>query len=104
MSEIEKKLKTHAHIGDKICSILGNGISELALEPKITIPKWEEANLPLMRNPALDEQSLEAVWLNECGTKQGSVTIHADDVFFTEYDVIHTHPIKPRWFIAAVSA
>jgi hypothetical protein len=103
MSDIDNAIKTHAELGARICTALTAEIEKLALEAEIPPPAWEDAHFNLVRDPALGDESLEALWLNERGAKLGSATIHGDGNFFAEYDIIRTHPKKPRWFIEAVS-
>lgn len=103
MTEIESVVDSHRPLGIKICQALSNEIDKLELGQDIGAPDWEAATFNVIRDPALGDESLEALWLNERGAKLGSATIHADGSFFAEYDVIRPHPSKKRWFIEAVS-
>lgn len=101
---VTAKAEAQRQLGEQICSALGKEIEKLELTQAIGAPRWHEAQFSLQQDPALGDESLEALWLNAQGAKLGSVTIHADGSFFAEYDIIKPHPSKPSWFIEAVSA
>jgi hypothetical protein len=104
MGEAEHKAETHQRLGNTICGALVREIEKLDLLHEITPPRWRDARFALHRDPALGEESLEALWTNERGYRLGSITIHADGSFFAKYDIIRPHPHKAHWFIEAVSA
>jgi len=93
----------HSQLGQRICTALGKEIEKLQLDEVFAAPQWSEASFKLIRDPALGDESLEALWVNAQGAKLGSATIHHDGSFFAEYDIIRPHPRKTRWFIEAVS-
>lgn len=103
MSDTATLTETQHKLGEKICAALTGELEKLKLEKEIPHPQWREAAFNLIRDPALGDESLEALWLNERGAKLGSATIHADGSFFAEYDVVQPHPQKSSWFIEAVS-
>lgn len=103
MSEVTTVMEQQSELGQRICAAMGAEIDKLQLGENLNPPQWDEAKFSVVRDPALGEESLEALWLNERGAKLGSATIHADGSFFAEYDIIRPHPRKPRWFIEAVS-
>lgn len=103
MAEVTTLNEAQNKLGEKICAALAVELEKLELEQEIAKPQWQKAKFNLVRDPALGDESLEALWLNERGAKLGSVVLHADGSFFAEYDVIRPHPRKTRWFIEAVS-
>jgi hypothetical protein len=103
MPEVDNMVDMKRELGQRICSAMAEEIGKLELDQEIGHPQWHEASFSLVRDPALGDESLEALWLNERGAKLGSATIHADGSFFAEYDIIRPHPQKARWFIEAVS-
>lgn len=104
MSDVALAAAQQRTLGERICAAMAQEIDKLGLAAEIAPPRWEEARFRIQRDPALGETSLEGVWLNERGGKLGSVTIHSDDSFFAEYDIIRPHPGRAGWFIEAVSA
>ena len=104
MDKATLKAEQHRPLGEKICAAMEVEITKLGFAAAITPPRWEDARFIVQRDPALGEESLEGIWLNEHGGKLGSVTIHSDSSFFAEYDIIRAHPTKAKWFIEAVSA
>lgn len=104
MSDAALKADQQRVLGARICNALEREIDKLGLAGEITSPRWNQAQFCLKRDPALDEESLEGVWLSEHGGKLGSVIIHHDGSFFAEYDIIRGHPSRAKWFIEAVSA
>lgn len=103
--------KLQAHIDSLIplaravCNALDEEIGKLGFsdaQPMVAAPG--DAEYRLDRDPASGEDSLIGVWRNQQGHKCGELLFHADGSFFAEYDVIHVHPHKPRWFVEAVTA
>jgi len=103
MPESKIERESHDELGQRICNALGDEIEKLQLKEDFSAPLWSAAHFSVIHDPALGEESLEALWRNEKGAKLGSATIHADGSFFAEYDIIRPHPRKARWFIEAVS-
>ena len=104
MNDTALKAEELRPLGARICSALALEIDKLGLKEHFSFPQWEQARFRVHRDPALGEESLEGLWLNEQGGKLGSVIIHSDNSFFAEYDIIRPHPTKAQWFIEAVSS
>ncbi len=104
MNDTALKTDQHRSLGERICTALREEIDKLGLAGEIPPPLWKEAQFSIKCDPALGEESLEGVWLNERGGKLGSVIIHHNGSFFAEYDVIRSHPFRAKWFVEAVSA
>ncbi|MES9865998.1 MAG: hypothetical protein ABW157_11705 [Candidatus Thiodiazotropha sp. LLP2] len=80
-------------------------ISKLGFsESEVTLKSPEEASYRLERDPSNSEFSLVGDWLNEQGSKLGTLLFHADGTFFVEHDVVKPHPTKSDWFVEAVNA
>ncbi|MGB1110773.1 MAG: hypothetical protein ACPG4N_10485, partial [Gammaproteobacteria bacterium] len=77
---------------------LGFGAADFAL------PELAEAAFKLARDPFSGEDSVEAVWTNQQGHRQGSMLFHADGSFYAEIDVVKPHPTDERWFVEGVAA
>lgn len=102
---IEARLESVRRLVQTICDTLEAEISVLDLpEDKQRVAPYHEAEYRLDRDPASGEDSLVGVWRDARGGKCGELLFHADGSFFVEYDIIHIHPQKPRWFIEAVTA
>jgi len=90
--------------GEKIRAALIAEAEKLGLTEPLALPTWDEARFELQRDPASGQESLAVLWKNARGHLQGSIMMHADGSFFAEYDVVRTHPKKPKWFVEAVTA
>ena len=104
MSNANRHAERHRALGERICAAMVAEIDKLGLQSEIPLPHWEQARFSIHRDPALGNESLEGVWLNERGGKLGSVIIHSDGSVFAEYDIIRPHPQRKKWFVEAVSA
>lgn len=58
----------------------------------------------LVKDDYSGEYSLQGVWYNPSGYKQGMLLFHPDGNFFAEYDVVKPHPKKDQWFVEAITA
>lgn len=103
-TQLQKRVEKSQALGEHICRALSEEIKRLHLAEEITPPSWAEATFRVHRDPALGNESLEALWLHGNGIKLGSATLHDDGSFFAEYDIIRPHPHKTKWFVEAVTA
>jgi hypothetical protein len=71
---------------------------------EINLKSPEEANYRLERDPSNSEFSLVGDWINDQGSRLGTLLFHADGSFFVEHDIVMPHPSKPDWFVEAVNA
>ncbi|MDX1812845.1 MAG: hypothetical protein R3240_12895 [Gammaproteobacteria bacterium] len=67
------------------------------------IPDKENINYSLLKDDFSGEFSLQGVWNNSHGYKQGMLLFHPDGNFFAEYDVVKPHPKKKQWFVEAIT-
>ena len=67
------------------------------------IPDKNEIQYSLVKDDYSGEMSLQGVWNNNAGYKQGMILLHPDGNFFAEYDVVKPHPIKKQWFVEAIT-
>lgn len=104
MNSLQEKLDENRELGQLICNTLETELVKLALEKPLQAPQWNDAEFKVHHDPALGNESLEALWLGKNGAKLGSAILHADGTFFAEYDVIQPHPSKAKWFVEAVTA
>lgn len=70
----------------------------------IALSAAQEAVYRLDRDPSDGSYSLVGEWRDERGIKFGELLFHADGSFFVEQDVARPHPLRPKWFVEAVSA
>ena len=57
----------------------------------------------LVKDDFSGEFSLQGVWNNASGYRQGMLLLHPDGNCFAEYDVIKPHPHKKQWFVEAIT-
>jgi hypothetical protein len=55
-------------------------------------------------DPANGKPGYEGVWRNALNERVGKLIINSDGSYFAEYDLCVLHPLRPRWFIEAVTA
>jgi hypothetical protein len=55
-------------------------------------------------DPASGKPGYEGVWRNELNERIGKLIINSDGSYFAEYDLCIMHPLKPAWFIEALTA
>lgn len=55
-------------------------------------------------DPANGKPGYEGVWRNTLNERVGKVIINSDGSYFAEFDLCVLHPLRPRWFIEAVTA
>ena len=55
-------------------------------------------------DPANGKPGYEGVWRNALNERVGKLIINSDGSYFAEYDLCVIHPLRPRWFIEAVTA
>jgi hypothetical protein len=102
---VRERLENVSQLAQAICDMLEAQLTDLGLpQDKVNVAPYHEAEFRLDRDPASGEDSLVGVWRDSHGGKCGELLFHADGSFFAEYDIIHIHPQKPRWFIEAVTA
>lgn len=102
---VEDYLERVGALAQAICDALEAELAALGLPAdKVGVAPFRQAEYRLDRDPASGENSLVGVWRDGRGGKCGELLFHADGSFFAEYDIIHVHPQKPRWFIEAVTA
>jgi hypothetical protein len=102
---LQARIESVSLLAEAICGTLEQELRKLGFAPgSFTVAPHTEAEYRLERDPASGQNSLVGVWRNAEGFKCGELLFHADGSFFAEYDVIHVHPHKPRWFVEAVTA
>jgi len=67
------------------------------------LPGEDGIEYSLIKDDFSGEMSLQGVWNNKAGYKQGMMLFHPDGNFFAEYDVIQPHPKKKQWFVEAIT-
>jgi hypothetical protein len=102
-------LNTHIEsvslLAQAICTTLDKELEKMGFAPgKVIIASPGDAEYRQELDPASGKNGLIGVWRNAEGHKCGELMFHTDGSFFAEYDVIHVHPRKPRWFVEAVTA
>jgi hypothetical protein len=55
-------------------------------------------------DPANGKPGYEGVWRNALNERVGKLIINSDGSYFAEYDLCVIHPLKPAWFIEALTA
>lgn len=92
-------------LGEQVCAALETEYRKLgfATEHGFEVD-FEALVFALKRDPYSQQDSVEGTWLDRQRQRLGSLVFHADGSFFAEYDVVKPHPVKPRWFVEAVTA
>lgn len=103
-SDIDAKLQSVRDLGESACDALVKETFKNGLPLDCIDPSMERACFELSRDPYDGSYSLIGTWRDAQGNKQGEILFHTDGSFFAEYDVISEHPMKPQWFIEAVTA
>lgn len=67
------------------------------------IQNLDSIEYSLVKDDFSGEFSLQGVWNNTMGYKQGMLLLHPDGNYFAEYDVVKPHPSKSKWFVEAIT-
>jgi hypothetical protein len=104
-AKLQQEIDRLAPLAYAVCQAMQEEVSRLGFtEAAVSVGDPEGAVYRLSRDPASGEDSLLGEWRDPRGQKLGELTFHADGSFYAEYDVIRTHPRKPRLFVEAVNA
>lgn len=92
-------------LGEQVCAALENEYCKLGFDAEQALGvDFDALVFALKRDPFSQQDSVEGIWLDGQRQRLGSLVFHADGSFFAEYDVVKPHPVKPRWFVEAVTA
>lgn len=92
-------------LGRRVCTALEHEAEKLGFEDEPVIRvDFDAAACRLETDTGSGEYCLLGEWRDAKGQMLGNFVFHADGSFFAEYDVIRTHPKKPRFFVEAVTA
>jgi hypothetical protein len=92
-------------LGEQVCAALETEYRKLGFAGEHTLGvDFDALVFELKRDPYSQQDSVEGTWLDRQRQRLGSLVFHADGSFFAEYDVVKSHPAKPRWFVEAVTA
>jgi len=92
-------------LGEKVCAALETEYRKLGFgDESVLDVDFDALVFALKRDPFSQLDSVEGTWLGPQRQRRGSLVCHADGSFFAEFDVVQTHPAKPRWFVEAVTA
>lgn len=104
-NDLQAHIDSVSLLAQAICTALDQELQKLGFaHGKVVIAAPADAEYWQELDPASGENGLVGVWRNADGHKCGELLFHTDGSFFAEYDVIHVHPGKPRWFVEAVTA
>jgi len=105
--EISEHVIINRQLAESVCQRLGQEINKLgfdAAEIK-NYPVYDEASFVLIKDPYTGEYNLAGYWYDPANKQRiGRLQFNSDDTFYAEYDVVKTHPSKPKWFVEGVSA
>ena len=66
--------------------------------------RLETLAVTAVTDPANGKPGFEGVWRNHLNERVGKLIINSDGSYFAEYDLCVLHPLKPAWFIEALTA
>jgi hypothetical protein len=89
-------------LGAKLCAVLATEAARYAGSAAPAI-RLEEAVFTRVTDPANGLPGYEGVWRDARAQKRGSLTINSDGSYCGEFDLLLLHPLKPAWFIEAVT-
>ncbi len=89
-------------LGTRLCDVLS---AEARRYAGVDAPliRLEEAVFIRVTDPANGLPGYEGVWRDARAQKRGSLTINTDGSYQGEFDLLVLHPLKPAWFIEAVT-
>lgn len=91
--------------GVQVCEALETEYRKLGFsDGQVLGVNFDDLEFSLKRDPFSQQDSVEGAWLDGGRQRRGSLVFHANGSFFAEYDVVQPHPLKPRWFVEAVTA
>lgn len=91
-----------ARIGLRLCQALSAEARRYAGADAPLI-RLEEAVFTQVTDPSNGQAGYEGVWRDPRAQKRGSLTINTDGSYQGEFDLLVLHPLKPAWFIEAVT-
>ncbi|TAL51956.1 MAG: hypothetical protein EPN89_02535 [Methylovulum sp.] len=93
-------------LGESICRKLCDEIDKLGFNAGEieNYPIYEDAEFSLVKDPYTGDDNLTGNWYDKRKRRIGSLQFNSDDTFYAEYDVVKTHPAKPKWFVEAINA
>jgi len=89
-------------IGARLCAVLGEE-ARLYAGDKAPLIRLEEAVFTRVIDRSNGLPGYEGVWRDARAQKRGSLVINSDGSYYGEFDLLVLHPLKPAWFIEAVT-
>lgn len=104
--KLSEQIENRRQFGESICQRLREEIDKLGLNDGELqcYPVYDNAGFRLVTDPYTGGDNLTGHWYDERKQRIGSLQFNSDDTFYAEYDVVKTHPAKPKWFVEAINA
>jgi hypothetical protein len=105
--ELSEHITLNRQLAESVCQRLSQEINKLGFEAAEikNYPAYDEASFVLIKDPYTGEYNLAGYWYDPANKQRiGRLQFNSDDTFYAEYDVVKTHPSKPKWFVEGVSA
>lgn len=92
--------------GQAICQRIRAAIDQLGYAPQglVAGPDYESAQFNLVTDPFSQSLDLVGHWYGTGKQRIGLIQFHGDGSFYAEYDVVQPHPLKPQFFVEAITA
>ena len=107
MKDDTKTLKTliqqHELTGRRILKRMQKEAVRAGLQT-VAGPAWHDADFGIFHDPADGSRILRGVWRRANGKKIGEITVRENGGCWAEWDVVKPHPLRPGWFIEAMTA
>ena len=105
--ELSEHISLNRQLAESVCQRLDQEINKLgfdAAEIK-NYPVYDEASFVLIKDPYTGAYNLAGYWYDAINKQRiGRLQFNSDGTFYAEYDVVKTHPTKPKWFVEGVTA
>jgi len=105
--ELSEHITVNRHLAESVCQRLSEEITKLGF-PVAEIqnyPVYDDASFILIKDPYTGEYNLTGYWYDASNKQRiGRLQFNSDGTFYAEYDVVKTHPAKPKWFVEGVTA
>ncbi|MGZ8191262.1 MAG: hypothetical protein ACXWTS_08540 [Methylococcaceae bacterium] len=105
--ELSEHITANRALAEGICQRMSQEINMLGFtEAEIQhYPNYDDGSFVLIKDPYTGEQNLSCYWYDSSKSQRiGRLQFNSDGSFYAEYDVVKTHPSKPKWFVEGVTA